>query len=382
MKNTTNYNDVLETNLILETEDFLKAEEIINDINYLRLKILGFGVVFIEFLLQFVLPRILVMNFDKNIRLLYDFCHRAYLVWGIIVLIVSYKFYKKKNKFLRYFPYLTTFIFTTLSMFIGILDQQNLGKVTSYVTILFAFGVFFLIKPPINYIVFAIPHLLFISILIIKFPLDNAIISTIINTSVFFTCILLISRVFYLNQYTQILNRLVLEKTNEKMSKIIFTDHLTSLYNRRWFEETIKKYESKGVLAIMDLDFFKKINDTFGHHIGDIVLKETALVIQNSLHDLALVARWGGEEFIFYFPNRSLNETTIILNNLKNNISSNKIEVNDIEITITASIGVTEIFLFSEEEYINACKVADEALYKAKENGRNLIVTLSHQDKM
>lgn len=129
----------------------------------------------------------------------------------------------------------------------------------------------------------------------------------------------------------------------------------------------------------MDLDFFKKINDNFGHHVGDIVLKETAILIKTSLSEEDIVARWGGEEFIFYFPNKSLTESLILLNKLKDTISSHLIKVDNVEITVTASFGVTEFLVYTEQDYINTFKLADEALYKAKNNGRNIIVTISNK---
>lgn len=375
-------NNLYKKNSIIEDKHYLEAEHIIEKINYRRLKLVGLVSSLMEVVLLFILPKFLVMNFDITFGIFYNILHNLILAWGIIVFIVSSQFYKNQSKkIFEYFCPLAAFIFMILIMFVGILDQYTLGKTTSYITFLFALGITLFIKSPLNYFVFGIPHFIFVSILFTKFPLDNHITSTIINSSTFLISILIISKVFYKTQYSQILSNLILEETNEKMSKIIYTDNLTSLPNRRWFEETIRSYKPTGVLAIMDLDFFKRVNDEFGHHIGDLVLKETALVIKNSLEDFAFVARWGGEEFIFFFPDSSLSDSVTKLNTLKNNISSNIIKSENIEINVTASFGATEFLTCTEVEYINAFRLADRALYKAKNCGRNVVITISNQGK-
>lgn len=229
------------SNLLIEERHLNEVDEIIKNINYRRLRIIGLTSTFMEIVLKFMLPQSLIMNFDKFSSTKYDFLHSLMLLWGIIVLIISsFRFKAPKYKFYDYFPSIAVFVFMIIIMFIGILDQYNLGKITSYITILFVLGVTVLIKPPLNYFVFFIPHLIFLSILITKFPLNNSIISSIINSSIFLVSILLTSRIFYQTLSIQLLNNIILEETNEKMDKIINTDSLTTLPNRRSFEETIK----------------------------------------------------------------------------------------------------------------------------------------------
>ena len=123
------------------------------------------------------------------------------------------------------------------------------------------------------------------------------------------------------------------------------------------------------VFSILDIDFFKKVNDTYGHDIGDRVLKQFVEIIQNSSRNDDLVIRWGGEEFLLLLKVKSIDNTTKILENIRKSIDESYFkEVKH----ITCSIGAT---IYKENEKIeDSFKRADEALYEAKNNGRNQVI--------
>ncbi len=153
-------------------------------------------------------------------------------------------------------------------------------------------------------------------------------------------------------------------------------DHLTSLYNRQKLnEELIKEIHresryKRGLSVIMfDIDYFKKINDTFGHDIGDDILIKIAKASNNNIREVDTLARWGGEEFILLLPETQIKDARRIANFIKEDIS--KIILPNQE-NVTASFGVTQ--LFENDTKNTFLKRVDVALYEAKENGRNNVV--------
>ena len=163
---------------------------------------------------------------------------------------------------------------------------------------------------------------------------------------------------------------------NMYLEEKILHDKLTNAYNREFFDRNYRKFineyhknHTKLALAILDIDYFKKVNDTFGHDVGDDVLIEFVSVIQNHSRKDDLLIRWGGEEFILILQLNSQNDFEKILEHLRNAIEIHtfpKVE------KITCSIGGT--IYQNNENILNTIKRADEAVYKAKAAGRNRIL--------
>jgi diguanylate cyclase len=122
-------------------------------------------------------------------------------------------------------------------------------------------------------------------------------------------------------------------------------------------------------LLILDIDYFKQVNDRFGHNIGDVVLQEVAALLKGEIREIDIVCRWGGEEFVVLLPTASIEQAVVIAEKLRNKIASLEIEVVG---NISASFGVAEVDkkIFLEDLIAKA----DEALYKAKSTGRNKVV--------
>jgi len=146
-------------------------------------------------------------------------------------------------------------------------------------------------------------------------------------------------------------------------------DSLTGIYNRTYLEynfEKIYSIFSKKSVAMLDIDFFKKINDKYGHQVGDKVLKYFAKLIKNTLRKDDIVIRYGGEEFLIFMPNTSKKEANILLTKIKILLKQDK----DKPVDFTFSAGIAD----EVNNLAEIIKKADERLYKAKENGRNQIV--------
>ncbi len=162
-------------------------------------------------------------------------------------------------------------------------------------------------------------------------------------------------------------------------------DALTGYNNRHQFEKRLKettahaKRQNQPLCCIMsDIDFFKKVNDTYGHAVGDCVLKTVAKTIKKELRESDIASRYGGEEFVFLLPQTKLDEAIIVANRLKEAVENKKINIEEYkikdikEISVTVSIGVSEYK--NEKDYEMLYKKADEALYTAKETGRNRVI--------
>lgn len=163
-------------------------------------------------------------------------------------------------------------------------------------------------------------------------------------------------------------------------------DALTGFYNRRQLEERIKQEISSSqrqktpLCAIMtDIDFFKKVNDTYGHAAGDLVLQTVSKVMRSQLREYDIAGRYGGEEFAILLPFTKCSEAKMVAERLRKSIEEKIIDVSEVnpdavqkEINVTVSLGVYEFKTSDNEE--DLLKNADKALYRAKESGRNKVV--------
>lgn len=163
------------------------------------------------------------------------------------------------------------------------------------------------------------------------------------------------------------------------------TDPLTGLFNRRQFEtlssyalRVAERYKTPYAVMMMDIDFFKKINDSYGHESGDIVLKKLAQTIQTALRKSDIVGRFGGEEFVVFLPQVNAEQALIVAERMRNSVEKTQIDILKKKINITVSIGLTTI---QAAQIAILVKQADVALYQSKKNGRNK-VSLFHEDML
>lgn len=166
---------------------------------------------------------------------------------------------------------------------------------------------------------------------------------------------------------------------NDKVKEMAAVDPLTGLMNRRGMEVYIERQiknssENQGFLnfAIGDIDFFKKVNDTYGHAAGDDLLKQLADIFQEYMHGKGKVARWGGEEFLFLFLGVNGDQTNLDLDTLRRKIEATEFVSGEQRIHATMTFGMEE--WSNGESYERTISAADEKLYQGKEQGRNRVV--------
>ena len=176
-------------------------------------------------------------------------------------------------------------------------------------------------------------------------------------------------------------------ETNKRLELLSITDGLTKLHNHRYFQDELarafeesQRYQRPLSLAMIDIDFFKKINDTYGHAVGDEVLKAVAKLYKASTRSTDLVARYGGEEFGIMMPETTLTDAIAFAEKVRVRIESTSIETQAGPLTANVSIGVASVphsRIHTSKELIVA---ADKALYRAKKSGRNQVQAEKRRD--
>ena len=131
---------------------------------------------------------------------------------------------------------------------------------------------------------------------------------------------------------------------------------------------------------MLDLDYFKKVNDTHGHAFGDLVLKGFAKLIDNRLRKSDIAARYGGEEFILFLPNTGADGAAYLAESIREKAEKECYTDGDIELKVTCSIGVSSILLGQVGKYEDLLSQADQALYRAKDLGRNRVETYGREE--
>jgi len=172
-----------------------------------------------------------------------------------------------------------------------------------------------------------------------------------------------------------------LQKANEKLSELASKDGLTGLYNHRFFQQQMNievsraiRYQRPLSFIMFDLDYFKKVNDQYGHPVGDMVLKAVADTVSKAVRKSDVVGRYGGEEFAIVLPETDLKGAVIFAERLRQRIEQLTLDTGDKSVSVTISLGLTTWEAGKPVvDKASIIKAADKALYKSKENGRNTI---------
>ncbi len=177
-----------------------------------------------------------------------------------------------------------------------------------------------------------------------------------------------------------------LQKTRSQLADALIerdNDPLTKLPNRRAFSkemstalENFSRHKMPYCLVMIDIDHFKRVNDSFGHQVGDKILENTAIIIRQGLRKVDFLARIGGEEFAIILPNTTLNGSVKVMDRIRQKMEATTFALKQQEIVVTASFGIAELMPGTEAE--TWLDEADKALYFAKNNGRNRVEIFSN----
>ncbi len=177
--------------------------------------------------------------------------------------------------------------------------------------------------------------------------------------------------------------KLALESVNSQLQTLSRTDPLTQLNNRGHWEECLQqefqryqRTKQKCTLVMFDIDHFKRVNDNYGHPAGDEVIRVTARLLRESMRTTDVAGRYGGEEFGVILIDTSAQNSAIFANRLREKIEATTVNYDGNAINYTISLGIAEL-TDDAGEYVNWIECSDQALYQAKESGRNNAVIYS-----
>jgi two-component system, cell cycle response regulator len=176
-------------------------------------------------------------------------------------------------------------------------------------------------------------------------------------------------------------------ESNRRLELLSITDGLTKLHNHRYFQDELarafeesQRYQRPLSLAMIDIDFFKKINDGYGHAAGDDVLKQVAALYRSSVRSTDLVARYGGEEFAVMMPETTLEDGIAFAEKIRQLVESTPMQTQAGVISATVSLGVASVPLSRIHTAKELIIAADKALYRAKKAGRNQVQAERRRD--
>jgi diguanylate cyclase len=171
-----------------------------------------------------------------------------------------------------------------------------------------------------------------------------------------------------------------LRRQNERLEQIAITDSLTGIYNRRFFFELAdkevaraKRYGNPMSVVILDADHFKKMNDTYGHLIGDQILMNLAQLCQENIRSLDIIARYGGEEFVILMPEVDCTAAYNSAERLRMLVETTSMVTGGLDVMMTISLGIACWNGENDLDFNALLARADRALYQSKESGRNRV---------
>lgn len=176
-------------------------------------------------------------------------------------------------------------------------------------------------------------------------------------------------------------SRLELESMNGQLRQLSKTDFLTELNNRGTWEDALshefkrlKRSGHTGSLLMCDIDHFKRINDTYGHAAGDVVIKQVALAVKKNLRETDIAGRYGGEEFAVLLVDTTADQALYFAERLRKTVENLQMEFNQQLLRATVSVGIAQ-FESQMQDYRQWLELADKALYTSKADGRNKVTT-------
>lgn len=202
------------------------------------------------------------------------------------------------------------------------------------------------------------------------YPLGNGMLATLRHINIVGACLLLAGLSYAM--------ALLVQRSEDALRRIAGTDQLTGLMNRRSFSELAEHETARSrrgrhpvTLVVGDIDFFKKINDGYGHAAGDQVLQSVSSLLRGAVRDYDCLARWGGEEFILLLPDTDLTLAVRIVERLRELVASSHQAFEGQTIPVTMTFGLAQFA--ADENWHTTVARADEGLYRGKGDGRNRV---------
>ncbi len=300
----------------------------------------------------------------------------------IAVLLIVNKLRKRKmtSNLILIFQYGIIAFVLTAGIVVTLIDQPVTGAITPLTISAIIVGTFYFIRPRVASLIFLAVYLIYaIGLTRVSGPTEmllsnqtNGLLSMVVGLS--------LSVMTWRQFVASTLQKEQIKAQQVQLEQMAYQDALTGLPNRRFLDEVVKRElarikrgEHESSIAILDVDNFKEINDTYGHPTGDSVLQQLANLLRSSIRESDIIARLGGEEFIILLTNTPEDGGYIIADKLRQKVMGHDFFVNNNLIKLTISIGISP--LITTEKQPNFYAQADKALYEAKVAGKNQVRT-------
>jgi diguanylate cyclase (GGDEF)-like protein len=304
---------------------------------------------------------------------------------GVFLITCRLKNAKVPNITAHILQYIIPIITLTFGIVIVTIDQLVTTNITPFLIVSIGFGALLLIRPLASALIYIASYLVYYYSIALILTDQQMLLSNRVNGATIIALGFLISVINWYYNYTNITQKQHIEMQQKQLEQMAYYDSLTNLYNRHFFNKVVEKelfsiqrYGHRSVIIILDIDNFKNINDTYGHLIGDQVLKQLAQLIVNNVRKSDTVSRFGGEEFIILASRISLEEGFELAEKLRNLVAEKAFTIDSTTLYITASFGVSLLQATEEHGFEKYFSLADEALYLAKKRGKNRVEKISY----
>jgi diguanylate cyclase (GGDEF)-like protein len=317
--------------------------------------------------------------------------HSIMLAATLIAFFIAFYILKNNGavKLMLFLQYYVMFIMVSGAIGIAAIDQLVTTNITAYTLINLAVAAFLLFHPLRSLLCYSLSFSAFFFIIAYNHPAAATLLSNRINGASAVALSFLLTLILWRQSYVTVTQRKriddqrkELEDANRKLEKMAFVDSLTGLSNRLHFDQVLQKEISlnwrKGCeshLIMLDIDHFKKINDAYGHPIGDTLLVEISRLLSDHIRAYDTLCRLGGEEFLVLLPQTSGEEAVAVAEKLRHMLETHTFCIQGHIIHITASFGVARLSYTSDPRLITQYAQVDNALYLAKQSGRNCVKT-------
>lgn len=308
--------------------------------------------------------------------------HVVLLVFYLGVFAITLRLRKatRATATMRVLQYVIPIFIMASGVVIVTIDQLVTASITPLMIVSIAFGVVFLIRPLVSALVYLTTYGTYYFAIALTIGSPEVLLSNRVNGATILALGFLVSIIGWHYNYTNVTQRRCIERQQKQLEQIAYHDSLTGLYNRHYFDGVVEKelsslqrYGHESVLIMLDIDNFKRINDTYGHLVGDSVLKQLARLIVDNVRKSDTVCRFGGEEFMILAPNTSLEEGFALAEKLRQLIAARAFVTGATTSHITASLGVSLLPATGRRRFEKYFSQADDALYRAKRTGKNRV---------
>lgn len=378
----------------LSARDIQAIREEIRLANYQRFRLFAILFIFIEIMWIVIhdLPNYFSgLTMPHAVSLAYLKMHLLIAAAAVVIIILTTVWLRKSKPATGYIhDFVASGLIICIMLILNISDSiqsYTSSDVSFYFLKMILSSVFFLLRSPFNFLAFTVPYAVYMAVLWNRQILTESLTHNAVEGTILYLAALVISRQVYEHQVRLISRTKLLKAANERLSHLSAHDPLTGLVNRSEMTSRIAAFTSAQAvtgrqigLILIDLDHFKRINDTYGHAFGDTVLQRVGEILTFHSPGPSLAVRWGGEEFLLILAHRQSDDLSALAESLRQHLSELEFfsKPTGAEFTecvqVTASLGITELHLDSADTFEKAFDRADKALYLAKKQGRNQVV--------